>query len=106
MRVTNLRQVKVDGKGHAEGRQGTAITSMTCIMGQCRARPAEYERTRERERQSERERVVATCCHTNLCIPKLGEKNKTSTLLPARLLDSKLQGLKTLSSHTAGLQSS
>jgi len=22
-------------------------------------------------------RVLATCCHTNLCIPKLGAKNKT-----------------------------
>lgn len=71
---------------------------MTCIMGQTQA-------GRDGERERGRQRVLATCCHTNLCIPKLGEKNKTSTLLPLPLPDSKLPGLKTLSSHTAGLRS-
>lgn len=85
VRVTNLQQVKVRGKGTVVGSCCHYKYDMHYGQSQaqkCRRPDQVREGIKERETEREREGVVATCCHTNLCIPKLGEKNKTSTLLP------------------------
>lgn len=108
VRVTNLRQVKVNGasRGRVWGQRAGDRGQYKYDM-HYGANPGR-QRWEGREREAEAEGGSASWPHaaTLICaFPSWVRKTKRRRCCLLPLPDSKLPGLKTLSSHTAGLQS-